>query len=441
MGWNSILNRINWDKAINSQVFPLALWGASFLINMTAAWVMGFSSYEPSGDEGEYLQLAQNLADKYQFMGKERMLFRTPMYPGLLALIFKITGPAVAVAKLTNCLIGAFIPVGIFYLGKLLFNPRVAAVAGAVAVIQPTLLAPHITLYSESLSSAAFVWVNVYLVVLVKKVDMDRQGIVKFFWPQWLGLGTSLGLLVLIKPQHMIFLPLLLLGGIWHFRQIKFHLAYPVSLTLIGFCLLLCPWWIRNAIITRGHFVPFTTSGDRTLIDANNPTIAHMSPHFKKIDTSGRKIWLGPGKHLHDLKDNELVNSNEIKHMSEIEQAAYFRQKALAWIVAHPKDWLILVVKKLCYGLGVWPLWQGSLQLLVLSSSFLIILALSIPGWLIMIKNPGIPRLLLIHLVTFMVITIIFFGSWRYRHPYEGSFILAAVLGVSEIYKMCRKSS
>jgi len=437
MSSKSPLHSIAWDKVINSPRWPWALWLGAFLIYViVAVSVTGLQTYEPSGDEGEYFELAKNLAETGQFVGKGRQLFRTPIYPGLLAMLFIVTGPEVAVAKLFNCFIGAFIPLGLFYLGKLLFNRRIGAAAGIVSLIQPTILGPIVTLYSESLSSAAFVWVNVFIVYQAQKVASKPPGSVKDCWPAWLGLGAALGLLVLIKPQHVFFLPFLLMGGIWHFWQLKLRLVPIISLILLSFCLIMSPWWIRNARLSNGYFIPLTTSGDRTFIDANNPTIAHMIPHFEKIGDTGRKIWLGPGKHLHDLRDNELVDPDVLRQMNEVEQARYFRHQALAWILAQPRDWLILVIKKLGYGFSVWPIWQGSVTLFICSVFFLIILALSLPGWITIMKNPGLPRLLLLHLLTYLAVTILFFGSWRYRHPYEGSFILAAVLGVSELRKI-----
>ena len=114
--------------------------------------------------------------------------------------------------------------------------------------------------------------------------------------------------------------------------------------------------------------------------------------------------------------------------LTEMERDRYLRNQALAWIKASPGDWARLAVRKLLYGFGLWPLWLGWRTTFLLGLPFLLILCLSIPGWLYLIRAPGLHRLLLTHLAAFITITIVFFGLWRYRHPFEGSFILAAVL-------------
>ena len=91
-------------------------------------------------------------------------------------------------------------------------------------------------------------------------------------------------------------------------------------------------------------------------------------------------------------------------------------------------------MKKLGYAFGVWPLHQGSYSIVALNIMFGLLLLLSVPGWRYIIQRPGWHRLLLLHAVTFISLTIVFFGSWRYRNPFEGSVIIAAVLGAAMLF-------
>jgi hypothetical protein len=170
------------------------------------------------------------------------------------------------------------------------------------------------------------------------------------------------------------------------------------------------------------------TNGGRTLVDGNNPSIAHMSRY---VDVGGRMTWEGAGKKIIHLEDNALVDRARLRAMTELEQDRYFRQQALHWIAANPGEWAVLCVRKLAYGFCLWPLWTGSLASLLMSLTFLAILVPSLPGWFLIARRPGLDRLLLVHLATYIVVTVIFFGSWRYRNPFEGSFIIAAVVGLS----------
>src|SRR5437588_11279706 len=117
--------------------------------------------------------------------------------------------------------------------------------------------------------------------------------------------------------------------------------------------------------------------------------------------------------------------------MDEVDRAKYERAVVLRWIKANPSQWAILCIKKLGYAFGVWPLWQGSYSTLLANLAFGVLLVLSIPGWRAIIRRPGWHRLLLLHIASFIALAIVFFGSWRYRNPFEGRVIIAAILGAS----------
>jgi 4-amino-4-deoxy-L-arabinose transferase-like glycosyltransferase len=403
--------------------FLLFLWVAAVSINLAAtAVVTGFHRLEPGSDETGYYALAQQILHGFHFDG----LFRTPVYPALLAAVFAVTGPSVAAGKVFNCVLGGFTPVGVYCLCYLLFDARKAVVAGVLAALLPTVFSVNGTLYSETLSTLLFVWVNVLLVLVVRRVDSDEPGSIRAVWWHWLGIGAALGLLAFAKPQHIFYLPLLAIAGLWHFWHDRVRYTGMCAVAAIGFCLVLSPWWARNWVVTGGHFVPLTTSGGRALVDTNNPTIAHMSRY---VDVGGRMTWEGAGKFTMHLEDNALVDQARLQAMTELEQDRYFRQQALHWIAAHPGDWAVLCVRKLAYGFSLWPLWTGSSASLLMSLSFLAILVPSLPGWFLIARRPGLHRLLLVHLATYIAVTVIFFGSWRYRNPFEGSFIIAAVVG------------
>jgi 4-amino-4-deoxy-L-arabinose transferase-like glycosyltransferase len=244
-------------------------------------------------------------------------------------------------------------------------------------------------------------------------------------------MGIALGLLVFTKPQHVFFVPFLLLSAIWFFRGAPRRLAGVLVASTIGFCLVLSPWWYHNWRETGGYFIPFTTSGDRTLVDANNPTIARLN---RLNIVGGRTVWEGAGKFLFKIEENELIDMRKFEPMDEVHRARYCRSAALGWIKSHPRDWAVLCLKKLGYAIGVWPLHQGSYGIALLNIAFGILLVLSIPGWWYMIRQPGWHRLMLLQIVTFLSLTIVFFGSWRYRNPFEGSVIIAAVLGAAILF-------
>jgi 4-amino-4-deoxy-L-arabinose transferase-like glycosyltransferase len=269
-----------------SRGFLVALGVFSVLFNLSVTGlVTGFSSFEPEGDEAEYFELASNLASRFQFTCEKcpDLMYRTPVYPALLALVFAITGPSVAVAKVVNCCLGGLTPVALAVLGRLLFDPVRGGLAGLLACLTPSLFSVNATLYSETLATLAFLWLNVFLVAALRQAGPDVQGHLRFVPWHWLALGAGLGLLMLIKPQFVFFLPFLALAGLWHFWNHPGFFGRLSLAVLLTFCLTMSPWWLRNALVSGGYFIPLSTSGGRTLLDGNNPAIAHMSPRFIKF--------------------------------------------------------------------------------------------------------------------------------------------------------------
>src|SRR5947209_13414133 len=72
--------------------FLLLLWLLALSVNLLSArYVWGFNSIEPGSDEAGYMEMAQELLNYHHFPS----IYRTPVYPGALALVFSITGPSV----------------------------------------------------------------------------------------------------------------------------------------------------------------------------------------------------------------------------------------------------------------------------------------------------------------------------------------------------------
>src|SRR5437016_511378 len=152
-----------------SIAFILFLWLLSLSINLLSArYVWGFNTIEPGSDEAGYMEMTQELLKYHRFPS----IYRTPVYPGALALVFSITGPSVKAAKIFNCIFGGLTPIGIYVLFRLLFpelRERKARLAGLIAALLPTLWPVNGTLYSETLSTAMFIWFNVLLVYALRK--------------------------------------------------------------------------------------------------------------------------------------------------------------------------------------------------------------------------------------------------------------------------------
>jgi len=404
--------------------FAVTLWLVAALVNFAAiVLVTGLATVEPRGDEQEYVTLARRLYEHGEFLG----LRRTPLWPGLMAAVFTVTGPSIAAGKILNALLGAFTPVGVLFLGRQLFDRRTAALAAGIVALLPTTFIVNATLYSETAGTVAFVWTNVLLFWLLSRADPAGSGRLALRPLDWVAFGAALAVTNLVKPAFLLWMPLLVAVGVWHFRRALGALTAGIAVASIGFVVVMAPWWVRNWQVS-GHFVPFSTAGDQSLLEANNPGLARMDPQHIRI--GGRPVWTGPGKFLADWSQTGLVDATELAKLDDVGQARYARVQALAWIEGHPREWLGLVAKKLGYGFGVWPLAHFATAAVIIDLPFLFVLIVSLRGWVAILRHRGRELLLLLHPICFVATTVLFYGSWRYRNPYEPSFVLAAAVAV-----------
>ena len=396
----------------------------SLVVNVVAIFaVSGFDRLPATHtDEHEYVRLAEQFHDGEGLSGFRR----TPLWPWMLALSWKVTGVAVWPGQLLNALFGALAVLGVQHLAGWWLSRRAAAIAALIVAMLPTLVFLNASLYTESLTTCLFIWASVLAMAAVQRADPEDLGTFTLRPMDWAALGAVVALLNLVKPAFLLWPALLALFGAVLQRRCLPRLALAMLITTLAFCLTMTPWWVRNYRSSGGRFVPFTSAGDESLLETNNPELAAMVSHVAEVD--GRKIWMGPGKYVSNWRRSGLVTIEEIEALDELDGHRLMRQRALEWIGANPGTWLGLAVKKLGYGFGVWPVWQGSWLTLVAGLPFTIIFLLSLPGFVRIARRGGRGTLLLTHPLGFLALTVMFIGSWRYRSAYEASFVIAMMV-------------
>jgi hypothetical protein len=413
----------------------LALFAFSLAVNLAALLLVTGPHYlEGGSDEAEYYRRAVRLLQGDGLAGVDR----TPGWPFILAAVFRVTGPSVLAGKLVNSCAGAAIPVAVFALACAWLPWRWAWLAGAASGLLPTVFVMSASLWSETVPAFGFLLANVFVAWATGRACGGRPGTLVLRPLDWLAFGAGMALVNLVKPAYLLWLLMLAAAGAWYWRHALVRYAAVVAMTSAGFCAVMAPWWVRNFELTH-HFVPFSTSGDASLLESNNPTIAHMQPYL--MPWGRRVIWVGPGFFLDDKLASGLVRAEDLVGRDDVEKAQLFRERALAWMAANPREWTILATKKLGYAFGLWPLWQGSYAKLIAGLPFTLLMFASLPGWWWILTRRGSHRLLLLHPLAFVVTTLLFFGSWRYRSAYEPSFVIAALLGLHARSRTTAESS
>jgi hypothetical protein len=256
----------------------------------------------------------------------------TPVYPYLLAGVFKVfgiysTASAIVILAL-NSLFSALACIPIFGIAETFFSRKIAIWSAWAWVFFPYAI----------YFSAGRVWVTSLAALLLTSgllatVRLSPASSVR----SWILYGVLWGINGLANPASLAVLPLLAVWLIWKFRAQGWRwLALPV-LSAVIFIAVIAPWFVRN-YRTFGRFMPFR-------------------------DNFWYEFWAGNTGDTSDLVPDWAHPSNgeaEMKKFREMGELAYFDSKkplVRSFIRQHPSTFLYLTGRKFVFTwTGFWSL-------------------------------------------------------------------------------------
>jgi 4-amino-4-deoxy-L-arabinose transferase-like glycosyltransferase len=280
-------------------------------------------------DEQEYLSLARSLTagrgfvyDPVLLAGPIQPFGRAPGYPVFLALVGggrRVTASVPAAVKVAQSAVGA---AGVFLIGVLacrLAGARAAKVAAALAAVYPPLVWIAAYAWSEALfwpMGLAVAW----LFNPAAQPDRPRG------WQAAALCGAAAGIATLIRPAMIVFVGL---AGVWLLWR---RLPRRAAALAAGAAIVIAPWTVRN-VVHDGRFVLVATEGGVTFWTGNHP------------------LAVGDG----DLAANPALRraqeALQARHpdLGEAQMEPIYYREAIAWIEAHPLDWIRLEARKAFY--------------------------------------------------------------------------------------------
>lgn len=354
------------------------------------------------GDSQSYWVLARAIArgDSYQFGSPDAKVFRTPGYPLALAPLFVIFGdePPILAARAWGAVLGTMAVAAVYGLGRQLWDARVGLAAALVAAIYPGAIAMSIFVLSEALFSPLMLVQLLLWIAAVRAVRSTRA----LAWG--LSAGMAAGLATLARPSWLAFVPLAAIVVLAFSRERRRHLLVG-SVMMLGFVLVMLPWWIRNAQVT-GRFVPTSLQMGISLYDGWNP----------RADGSSD---LSLATQIISVERKRLVAEDD-PDVFEYRLDRRFRELATSWATTHPAEVLSLAGTKL---LRLWNVWPNEPAFRALPfraavfASFVPVMLLAIIGtW--RFRELGWPLLLCwLPALYITLLHIVFVSSLRYREP------------------------
>jgi hypothetical protein len=387
------------------------------------------------GDSQSYWIIASNLArgEPYQFGSENSKIFRSPLYPILLA-PWTWIGPGnpsswgVWMARSMGCVLGCGAVACIMWMTRLVASPRVSLIAGILASIYPGAIAMSIFILSEAIATPMFLLSCACVLWGLREPSRGRSA--------FLAAGLAFGLACLARPSWslwpLVLFPFVILAApTRNFRELL-----PTLRHLGLFCavaiLVMAPWWIRNYRVT-GKFVPTTLQVGASLYDGWHPGASGASDEEME--------FVVPFLEAQQREDEMLANQG-VPLDSTLEWRIDRRLQRAAWDWAwkNPSDAIWLSLVKLVKTWSPLPV-AKEVRPLVRWSEALGYTALVVGGlagaWRLRRESGGwlawMPCLYL------ALLHAIFIGSVRYRQP--GVLLLCplAAAGWQSIHEWIRK--
>ncbi|MCX7732847.1 MAG: tetratricopeptide repeat protein [candidate division WOR-3 bacterium] len=248
------------------------------------------------------------------------VFFLRPLYPYLLAAIYRLFGPQVIPVQIFQTLLAVISCFMLMKTTERLFNLKTAVIAGLGFALCGVLI-----FYTGTL---LYVEITVFftLLTILLLLKMNR-------WWHALLAGISFGLLVICRPELLALLPLLIWGIVkFHKVHVNSAISFAVaSILVIG----LVP--LRNYLVARDPVV-FTAHSGINFYFGNNPEADGTWQPVKDMN-------LGFGFSHQRLKQiAKTVNGQEV---SWSQASSWWFKQGLRFITSSPGKFLKLLWRKL----------------------------------------------------------------------------------------------
>jgi hypothetical protein len=352
-------------------------------------------------------------------------IWLTPVYPYLLAGIFKLFGvysyASLMVAVMINVLFASLTCWPIFQIGKRVGGAAIAAGAAWIWVFFPLAYVVPVQWIWDTSLTALFAALILWATLEVNDSDRTRD---------WIGYGLLWGAGLMVNAALLSLAPFLLGWLAWNRWKIAKPWVRKTSLAILMAGLCCVPWTVRNYVVFH-QVIPFRSN-------------------------FGLELWLGNNDQVPDTWSGDLHPNDyapERAKYSQMGEIAYMKLKqteAVHFMVTHPGDELRFFWRRFA---DTWTLsWDpleniwGHLQLMgrAIMISNLVEVFFGFFGLFMLSrqKNPYVFPMAVYPLV-FPVVYYITHPSWRYRHPIDPTMIVLATFGIACVVRAVasRKSS
>jgi 4-amino-4-deoxy-L-arabinose transferase-like glycosyltransferase len=245
----------------------------------------------------------------------------TPVYPYLLAAVFKILGvysySSNIVIRCINNAFSAFTCWPIYAIGAKVFGRKYGAAAAWIWVVFPMSL----------FFSTVWVWdtaLSTLMLTIIIAATLGMRGSESL--RSWLGYGALWAAGAMVNASVLSVLPPLALWAIWPLRRQMMPAGKLLAASSLIFIVGITPWTIRNYVVFH-KFIPFRSNFALELWLGNNPAVPDSwSP------------WLHP--------NDDPSEAAEYARMTEIPFMQEKQHEAVLFMRTHPVETMGFIFRR-----------------------------------------------------------------------------------------------
>ena len=407
----------------------------AILLRVAAAFYMGEQVVVLPGtfDQLSYDMLAQRVLGGHGFTVAEAWWPATPageptahwsyLYTLYLVVVYALVGYHPLVARLLQAVLaGVFMPWLVYRLGQRHFNDKVGLVAAAFMAVYVYFVYYAAALMTETFYIMGVLWTLDLAGQLAQPQD-ETSGPPPGL--QWLLLGLSLGVTVLLRQVFLLFVPFLFLWLLWRSYRYQPRSLLQTIGTLAGatavVVLLIVPWTIRN-YRAFDTFVLLNTNAGFAFFWGNHPV--HGYDFISILPTDGPSY--------------QSLIPDELRSLNEADLDRALLKRGLGFIQADVGRYLILSISRFKDYFKFWPSSEsGMMSNLSRLLSFGILWPFMAYGLVYSLRRSFSSKALVLYLFI-VVYTGVHLLTWtliRYRLPVDAVLLLFAGVAVIELYE------
>ncbi len=381
-------------------------------------------------DERIYHELAVRIASGAY---ADRAVYEfAPLFAYLMAGVYYLFSPEIFHIRLLNILFGVLACWVIYGIGARLGGRKIGLLACLVAALYKPFILYSIVPLKEASAVLLFALTAFMFLTAIEKKALLPSGI----------LGLAMGLLLNVRPNAVILIPLLLLLIVWNRYQNGDGLrtvAAHFGLCLLGLWIAVAPFVIRNYMVA-GEFAVTTSQTGFNLYIGNN--LANPDPYYRPVPFASSSPF------EQGIQFTIEASRRTGKILSSTEASDYWTKETFRQAITEPRAFAWKVVQKTLalvnhfeacdhYDIGFISDFARFFKLPFFSFWFVFPLGMAALAFRLFDDRKA--RALGLILAVYAATLLIFFNNARYRVPMLAILIPYAALGGADLVEKIRR--